>query len=61
MDDYKSALSLFRLRLDENVCKCGAPGTPEDHTCPYDADINDDDDSECNCCKACTEDCAHDV
>lgn len=61
MDDYKSALSLFRLRLDENACKCGAAGEPE-HTCPYDADVNNGDgDAECNCCKECTEDCAMDV
>lgn len=46
--------------IDENICKCGEPGAP-DHTCPYDADVNNNDDSECNCCKGCTDDCAMDV
>lgn len=44
------------------VCgKCGAPSEGP-HSCPYEADINDNDDPECcTCCDACTQECADDI
>jgi len=41
-------------------CKCGKVGA-EEHQCPYDADIHNDPDSMCNCCKECTRNCSDDI
>jgi len=41
-------------------CKCGAVGGPE-HSCPYDADINNNPVSMCNCCEQCTQNCCDDI
>lgn len=35
-------------------------GTPK-HTCPYASDVNNDNESLCNCCDACTHQCAMDI
>lgn len=31
------------------------------HTCPYDEDVNDNPESSCDCCAACTNECAMDI
>lgn len=31
------------------------------HPCPYLQDVEEDDETECTCCKACTRECAGDV
>jgi hypothetical protein len=31
------------------------------HTCPYQSEINDDNDSLCNCCSDCQYECAMDI
>ena len=31
------------------------------HGCPFQQDINDDDEFRCNCCEDCTQDCADDT
>jgi hypothetical protein len=45
----------------KDKCKCGQPGTPELHSCPYQSDINDDDTEGCNCCPDCCHECAMDI
>lgn len=43
-------------------CKCNEEN--EDaiaHTCPYAEDIHNDSESLCNCCDACTQECANDI
>jgi len=30
----------------------------EEHTCPFQAEINGDEEFKCNCCEDCTEECA---
>ena len=45
---------------DDSKCKCGAEGRDE-HTCPFKSEINDDEETKCNCCEACTHDCLWDV
>jgi len=41
---------------------CDGKGIAEDsHTCPFAEEIRDDHDSECNCCKECTYQCAMDI
>ena len=48
----------------EPVEMCGACGVNqarEPHVCPYQSDINDDDETLCDCCDDCTAECAYDV
>lgn len=33
------------------------PASDEPHSCPFAKEV-DDEDTECHCCEACTEDCA---
>ncbi len=49
---------------DEPVYACGRCSAPVDgewHTCPYAEDINNDSDSQCNCCGDCCYECAMDI
>jgi len=41
------------------VCDCGAPGL-RSHLCPYQDDVNEVE-KKCNCCAACTSECAGDI
>ena len=43
----------------ENRCTCDEHYW-DSHTCPYHTEINDDD-SECNCCPYCEQQCADDI
>lgn len=44
------------------ICtRCGGRGTP-DHACPYEQDINgNEDDAWCTCCEECRRMCVDDV
>jgi hypothetical protein len=46
---------------DPNLCKHGDPHLGDPHPCPYQCEINDDDDFECTCCEDCTQDCTDDI
>jgi hypothetical protein len=48
-------------RDEETLCKCGKPGTPELHPCPFDSDIHNDLTPRCNCCEACEYECICDT
>jgi len=48
-------------RSEAFLCKCGVVPAPDDHSCPYKAEINDDATTLCNCCAACERECADDV
>lgn len=37
-------------------CKCGKSATAN-HPCPYKSEINDDDETLCNCCDDCELEC----
>jgi hypothetical protein len=41
-------------------CKCGKKGTHL-HVCPFKAEINDDRETQCNCCSKCRTACAEDA
>ena len=41
--------------------RCHKPVTPDLHSCPFKADVHDDDAPCCNCCDDCTQECAYDV
>jgi hypothetical protein len=43
------------------MCKCGRNPASEPHTCPYAADVHDDEETLCNCCDECTQECADDI
>lgn len=44
-------------------CKaCGKnPGTENLHSCPFNEEINDDPEENCNCCADCEHQCAMDI
>ena len=42
-------------------CRCHEMTEDDMHPCPYAQDIEDDNESLCNCCNSCTEDCALDI
>ena len=43
-------------------CKCGKEASAESHACPYQSEINDDDDLEyCTCCDDCYQECVWDI
>lgn len=43
-------------------CRCGKnPMTPDEHTCPYQEDVNNDSVSMCSCCADCQHECAMDI
>ena len=47
---------------DDDKCTCKEEeDVDSNHICPYAADINDDFDSQCNCCRYCTRQCAMDI
>jgi len=33
----------------------------DEHTCPFQAEINDDEEYQCRCCESCTYDCAQEI
>lgn len=41
--------------------KCTCDEEFEEHTCPYQEDINGDYDSLCTCCPCCQDNCAMDI
>lgn len=47
---------------EDNNLQCGHKDKREPlHTCPYKKEINNDSESLCSCCEACTRECAMDV
>ena len=46
---------------DGSCPKCKVGTAIEDHTCPYDCDINDDCESLCDCCEDCIGNCGDDI
>ncbi len=45
---------------DMERCTCGEEAV-EPHTCPYKEEINDDSESECECCAFCEQECCWDI
>ena len=53
----------MRLTFDgkpDPRCTCDSELHGE-HSCPYQCDVNDDDEFECSCCEFCTQECADDI
>ena len=46
---------------DGSCPKCKVGTAIEDHTCPYASEINDDNESLCDCCEDCIGNCADDI
>jgi len=43
-------------------CRCGVRPAAELHSCPFQSEINDNDDPEyCACCEDCTQECLWDI
>jgi hypothetical protein len=44
------------------LCECCQKNPAVDpHICPYAADVNNDNESECTCCDECAHECAMDI
>lgn len=41
--------------------KCNINSAEEPHTCPYKKDIHNDQETLCNCCESCQDECADDI
>ena len=48
------------LDPDENLCKCGKE-VESSHLCPYKREIDNDEETTCNCCDDCTNECSNDI
>jgi hypothetical protein len=46
--------------MKDYICTC-TDEEIEEHTCPYDEDINGDSESMCHCCDYCGNQCAQDI
>ena len=63
----ENTLSIECLRRIEKLSSgtlcshCWKEDAEPDHTCPYRAEINDDETTLCDCCVTCREQCAGDV
>jgi len=50
------------LSTEQQVChKCKNMPAEPDHYCPFQAEINDDKETLCNCCEGCRQECCDDV
>lgn len=50
-----------KIISDDDMCKCGKREKQELHTCPYSVDVNNDEETLCDCCDECTYQCAQDI
>lgn len=46
---------------DEKIEGCTCDECYEEHTCPYKAEINDDEETMCTCCDYCRYECSMDI
>lgn len=46
---------------EERCPRCHENPATDDHTCPYQSEINDDDETLCRCCEDCEYECAQDI
>ena len=46
--------------LSEAECSCGFEEY-DDHSCPYQCDVNGDEEFTCRCCPVCEQNCADDI
>lgn len=62
MNKYKGLIMKDEKEVSlEKMCKCGVNPAEPLHECPYQADVNNDPDSLCDCCEVCTQQCADDI
>lgn len=45
----------------EELCKCGNPGSINEHPCPLRIELQDDHNTLCNCCSECCKECLDNV
>lgn len=45
----------------EKCQRCGKKPATDYHTCPYRSEINNDDETMCNCCEECQHECGMDI
>lgn len=45
---------------DKEKCECDKKEIKE-HECPYQSDVNNDEDFKCKCCEYCTNECVQDI
>ena len=49
------------MEEEKKLCGCLKNEATELHYCPYKAELNDDYETECDCCESCEGDCAGDI
>jgi hypothetical protein len=65
MSEYDISKILHQIKEDNGGCGgrsgCTGVATDESHSCPYQNDVNNDPDYQCNCCEDCEHECAMDI
>ncbi len=54
---------MTKIEDPEEGCTCDEDyeDYEEEHSCPYQADVNNDPEAMCSCCPHCTQECANDI
>lgn len=47
--------------IEEKMCQCGKNPAQPPHACPFQSDVNNDEDYTCDCCGECEYECAMDI
>lgn len=50
-----------RIEEEYKCDKCGKEKAQDVHICPYKREINDDEETTCNCCETCQQNCSDDI
>lgn len=45
--------------MNDEICTCES--CTEEHTCPFEVDVNDDSEYTCTCCDVCQDQCADEI
>lgn len=51
----------MNLEIIQLCGRCNKNKASEWHTCPYNEEINEDYETQCNCCEECMSECADDI
>jgi hypothetical protein len=60
MLDLEKLLEDFKTMFVESKCRCGEEGQ-KPHICPFQQDVNGNEEDFCNCCEDCQYNCAMDI
>ena len=55
---FRNGWEVYNDKSIDTCNRCNKITKEGNHTCPFQEDVNSDEEFECNCCNDCTEDCA---